>query len=358
MIVVSLNETLQTATMLSLPRDLYVYIPGWTMARLNQAVPRGDVTGYPGGGIALLEETILYNFGIEVDHHVRVGFAGFKQLVDAIGGVEVPVSCKLRDWRLKSPDLDPQIEENWEQFELEPGVYHMDGDLALWYARSRRSSNDYERGRRQQQLLRAILGHGVEFGLLGQIPTLYQAYQQTVETDLELPEIAHLAALAPGVRANGVQNLFLTAAARESWRTPTGAAVQLLRPEGARPIFEQLMRPPLLNRAQRAPVTVEVMTADDVLFRLAAENLAYHGFVAVRGQPSEERPAHTEALYFGDNLKGSFDWLLSWVVGVSREEIVLVNDAPDYLYDYRVVLGWDYETCRPEVNAPDIGVGG
>lgn len=353
-ILVSVNEEMKTATMLSLPRDLWVLIPGWKMNRINLALPHGHGSNYPGGGGALVKDTILYNFGIEVDYYVRIGFDGFKEVVDLLDGVDVAVSCSLEDWRLKSPELDPQVEENWEMYGLDSGIHHMHGDEALWYVRSRRTSNDFERGRRQQQVLRAILDKALDLGLVPQLPQFWQTYQEHVETDLTLPVMLRLAALAPAVRENGVQHLFLPQAARRAWTTPGGAAVQLLQAEGAAPVFAQLMRPPLLNRATRQPLTVEVVTADDVLFRLAADNLAYHGFVPRRGEGPSPAPQHTQATYFGENLKGSFDWLLAWTMDIGPGEIVLSpqDGAPS---DYRVVLGYDYDPCRPQVEAPTLG---
>lgn len=344
--------------MLSLPRDLYVYIPGWKMDRINLALPHGHGSGYPGGGGALVKDTILYNFGIPIDYYARVGFEGFKQIVDTLGGVEIAVSCQLRDWRLISPELDPNVEENWEQFTLEPGVYEMDGDLALWYARSRRTSNDFERGRRQQQVLRAIFNNGLDRELLPRIPQLWDTYRETVETDLTLPVILQLAALAPDVRENGIQNLYLSYGAVRPWREPsTGSAMQLLQWAEAAPVLGQLMQPPVLNRAGREPIVVAVVSeGNNIMWRLAADNLAWHGFVPVRASGDGTTPNHTQVTYYGDNFKGSFDWLLAWVMDVDRAEIGLApagtGDPPS---NYRVVLGYDYDPCRPELEAPRSG---
>lgn len=358
LIVVSINSQTKTASMLSLPRDLYVYIPGWKMDRINLALPHGHGSGYPGGGGALVKDTILYNFGIPIDYYARVGFDGFKQIVDTLGGVEIAVSCQLRDWRLISPELDPNVEENWEQFTLEPGVYEMDGDLALWYARSRRTSNDFERGRRQQQVLRAIFNNGLDRELLPRIPQLWDTYRETVETDLTLPVILQLAALAPDVRENGIQNLYLSYGAVRPWREPsTGSAMQLLQWAEAAPVLGQLMQPPVLNRAGREPIVVAVVSeGNNIMWRLAADNLAWHGFVPVRASGDGTTPNHTQVTYYGDNFKGSFDWLLAWVMDVDRAEIGLApagtGDPPS---NYRVVLGYDYDPCRPELEAPRSG---
>jgi anionic cell wall polymer biosynthesis LytR-Cps2A-Psr (LCP) family protein len=74
MIIASINNTANAVTLLTLPRDLFVYIPGWTMNRINTAAAHGDAVGYPGGGMALLEQTILYNLGIPIH-----GWAGWFQ---------------------------------------------------------------------------------------------------------------------------------------------------------------------------------------------------------------------------------------------------------------------------------------
>ncbi|MBK8985018.1 MAG: LCP family protein [Chloroflexi bacterium] len=352
-ILVSINREAKTATMLSIPRDLYVFIPGWRMTKINLALPHGHGYGvdYPGAGGGLLKDTIEYNLGIPVDYYARIGFDGFKSAVDLVGGAEVVVTCTLRDWRLISPELDQTVEENWEMFTLEPGVHEMDGDLALWYARSRRTTNDFERGRRQQQVLRAILDRGLERNLIGDIPDLWRIYRQAVETDLTLPVVLELAALAPAVRANGIQHLALAGDAVRSWQEPgTGWSTQLLRPETAVPILSRVMQPPALNRATRPPITVEIVAADEQLYRLMAENLAWVGFVP-RYAPADETPARTRIEYYGPNFKGSSSDLLSWLF---RQTTAVVNLLPNPNSDvaYRVYLGADANPCLPSFTAP------
>jgi polyisoprenyl-teichoic acid--peptidoglycan teichoic acid transferase len=351
-IIVSINHELRTATMLSLPRDIWVAVPGWRMARINQALPHGNVTDYPGSGGGMLKDTIRYNFGIPVDYYLRIGFDGFKRVVDALGGVTVAVTCRVRDWRLIEPELDPDVEENWEMFTLDTGIHHMDGDLALWYVRSRRSSSDFDRGRRQQQVLRAMFNRGLDRNFIARLPELWEAYQYDIETDMTLPLLLQLAALAPAVRDNGIQHLYLPPAALRSWTTSGGGAVQRLQWEAAQPVLARLMQPPLLNHASRPPITVEVVSPFEFTYQLAAETLAWYGFAPVRGPVGGEMPSRTEVTYFGANRKGSFDWLLGWLVDVRPENIVLEPTPGASEYDYRVVLGYNYDSCRPEREIP------
>ncbi len=356
-IIVTINPAGPTASMLSLPRDLYVYVPGYTMNRLNTVLARGDSSDYEGGGIGLLKQTILYNFGVPIHYYAQVDFQGFQRIVDAIGGVEVAVSCERTDWRLISPELDPLDEENWEVFTLPVGIHRMDGDLALWYARSRLLDplSDWSRNRRQQQLLRAMFNQGVDLNLIAEFPTLWNTYKDSVETDLDIGKLLQLATMAPSVRQNGIQNLYL-AGKTESWVTPGGGAVQLPIWEGQgmmRDTFRRLFRPPDLNRATRSPIYVEIINATDNpdMALLAADNLAWYGFFPVIGPAEPQSGATTTLSYYKPNFKESYDWLISWIFNMPRSRIALVEDS-SFTYDYRLVIGDDYNPCRPQLYAP------
>ncbi len=356
-IIVAINRDGPTASIISLPRDLYVYIPGSIMNRLNTALARGEEKEYEGGGIGLLKQTILYNFGIPIHYYARVDFDGFQDVVNAAGGVDVSVSCRLQDWRLKSPELNLEDPDNWEQFALEPGIYHMNGDLALWYARSRLSTSDFDRGRRQQQILRALLNQSVDLDMLSQVPTLWSAFKNEVDTDMDIGLILQLAALAPAIRENGIQNLYVGGKV-ESWVVPSSGAQVLLPIWAGNDMMEETLRrlflPPALSRANRVPIYVEIInaTANPDLALLAADNLATHGFVPVISPDEPQKKTVTQISYYGANFKGSYNWLLSWIFAQYRSSIELVTDNPDYPYDYKVILGDDYNPCRPELFAP------
>jgi LCP family protein required for cell wall assembly len=323
------------------------------MGRLNTAARLG--------GVELLEQTILYNFGVPIHYYARVDFEGFKEVVDTIGGVDIKVSCRFHDWRLKSPDLEPELEDNWEQFTLEPGIQHMDGDLALWYARSRLSSSDFHRGRRQQQLLRAMLNQGVDLGMIAQVPTLWNVFEDRIDTDIDIGRLLQFAALAPSIRENGVQHLYL-AGKTESWTVPeSGAYVQLPVWEGEGKMeetFRRLYLPPALSRATRPPMLVEIINATDNpdLAVLAADNLAWYGFqpviTPVETYPEFQGVTSTQLRYYAANFKGSYDWLLSWIFHKWSSQIELVTDDESFPYDYQVILGSDYDPCIDQLYAP------
>lgn len=349
-IIASVNRDTKTASMVSLPRDLWVYIPGRTLGRINTAMPLG--------GVQLLKDTILYNFGVPIHYYARIDFEGFETVVDAIGGVDVPISCEFEDFRLISDDLDPQVEENWELFNVQPGVQHMDGSMALWYVRSReRVEADWGRSKRQQQVLRAILHHGLDLNLVPQIPELYSTYRDMVETDMDIGRILQLASIAPAVRDNDIQQLYIVGSQLQPWAVPDANPpmnVQLPRWENMRFTFYRLFNPPALNSGARAPIFVEIVnhTGNPDMAVLAADNLAWYGFAPVIAETQDnEEVESTSISYYGDNFKGSFDVLLSWIFSQRSQDIELVEDTP-YDYEYRVVLGADYDPCINHLFAP------
>ncbi len=349
-IIASINRETKTASMVSLPRDLWVYIPGRTLHRINTAMPLG--------GVQLLKDTILYNFGVPIHYYARIDFEGFQSVVDAVGGVDIPVSCSFEDFRLISDDLDPLVEENWELYRIDPGIRHMDGSTALWYVRSREAIEaDWGRSKRQQQVLRALFHKGLDFDLIPQIPELFSTYRDTVETDLDIGRILQLASVAPAVRENDIQQLYIVGNQLQPWAVPDSVPpmnVQLPRWENMYFTFNRLFSPPALNTGSRAPIFVEVVngTENPDLALLAADNLAWYGFAPVIVEADDDDVEATTISYYGDNLKGSFDVLLSWIFDQRSDDIELVPDTP-YEYDYRVELGADYNPCVNHLFSPD-----
>ncbi|MEM9777321.1 MAG: LCP family protein, partial [Chloroflexota bacterium] len=288
LLIVSINREESTASILSIPRDLYLYIPGWREGRINTAYARGEQVDYPGGGTKQLKDTILYNFGIPIHYYARIDFAGFEQVVDSLGGIEIVNSCQLTDWILKEPGLDIQVEDNWEMFTLEPGVHEMDGFTALWYARSRRTTSDFDRGRRQQQIMSAILEKGLDLNLLPQAPALWDSYQETVDTDMDLGKALQLAAIAPAIQENGIQHLSLTRGEIEPYTIPnSGANVSRLVPDEAAKTLTKLYDVSGLNRSSRTPISVELVnrSSDPDLGLIVAASLEWFGIEAATISP-------------------------------------------------------------------------
>jgi len=206
--------------MVSIPRDLWVSIPGDGENRVNAVDYLGERTGYPGGGFALVKRTLEENLGIRVDHCVRVDFQGFQKVVDILGGVSVEVECPLEDW---FPDeTDPS---GAKHMYVPAGWQEMDGELALQYVRSRRGTGDFDRARRQQKVLFAVRDRALRLDIIPKIPALWRSVGPSVQTDLSLSEIISLAKLGAEIDLQDVRGLIIDLSMAENWMTPEGYEV-------------------------------------------------------------------------------------------------------------------------------------
>jgi LCP family protein required for cell wall assembly len=193
MMLVTLDPITMKAGLLSIPRDLWVDIPGFTHNRINAAYAFGEGYRVPGGGPALAMKTVESVIGVPINYMV-VDFATFEQMIDEIGGIDVLVTQRVK--------ISPIGRlSHW----LEAKAYHLDGADALAYARVRKGAgDDFGRAQRQQQVVLAILDRVVGFDMLPTLvkkaPTLYNELSTGIRTNLSLDDMIALAWLA--VRVN------------------------------------------------------------------------------------------------------------------------------------------------------------
>lgn len=167
MILCTVNPGNQTLTLTSILRDLYVQIPGYEDNRINAA--------YAAGGMPLLDETLMKNFGIHVDGNVEVDFGQFAKIIDLLGGVTLEIRA----------DEAKEINRLVWGSSLTAGVQTMNGEQALVYARIRKldKDSDFSRTQRQRKVLTALLKQykNVDFSTL---TALYQEILPNITTDL------------------------------------------------------------------------------------------------------------------------------------------------------------------------------
>jgi LCP family protein required for cell wall assembly len=353
MVVVSVNHSEQTASLLSIPRDLYVYIPGHTMARINTAYGYGE-QAVEGGGYALLRETIAYNLGLNIDYYARVDFNSFREIIDSLGGIDVSVDCGLQDWRLKSPELDPQVEDNWELFTLPIGVHELDGNLTLWYARSRRTSSDFDRGRRHQVILRAVLARVRSLGLLEQMTELYPQVLEIVETNMPTQEIARIIPLATSLTSSQIASYTFTPNVEvRSWRAADGASVQAPVREAIGRLIQLFLTPPTEFQLRREQPRIEIVNASgfDDLSIVAAERLAWEGFAVTLADEAPRYQNQTTIVDYTGHSKASSLALIQDVMRVQTDDVSVTPD-PERHVDFRITLGGAYYACTYNVIPP------
>lgn len=188
-IVVHIDPSTNEVSMMSIPRDLKVFIPGHGEYKFNAAYAFGAATGEEGGGPALVAETIGANFDIPIHYYVTVNFEGFKKIVDTVGGVTVDVQNVLSDNQYPTADL------RLTRVYFPTGLQHLNGEEALQYVRTRHADSDLGRSDRQQQVLLELREQALNRDLITQAPELIKSMADTIRTDLDFNQMLALANL-------------------------------------------------------------------------------------------------------------------------------------------------------------------
>ena len=361
-IIVSVNKRVGSVAMWHVPRDLLVYIPNHTMERINLAFALGESSGYPGGGFGLMQETILYNFGMEIEHFARVDFDDFMRIVEELGGLEISVDCAIADWRLKSPELDQTVEDNWEYYTLPIGRQRLDPYMALWYVRSRMTTSDLDRGRRQMDALRAMWYQAREQGLFAQVTQLWPEAVEVVQTDMTLSDVLALVPLAVSLDMSSIARYTGTRGVHYMpFLTPDdGRDVTLPNREALVPLIQDFLTPPTANRLGRGTVNVVVQDASGYgigFDRVAVDRLAWEGFAASIDTSRAEARRDLSLIYdYTGQTKGSALDDLRRVLRVGEGQIVVQPD-PNRTADFRVEIGGAYNSCVYGSAADEIDTG-
>jgi LCP family protein required for cell wall assembly len=200
MILFSMDPQSRTAGMLSIPRDLWVEIPGFDYSKINTAYRLGEVYKIAERGPGLALDTVENLLGMEIDYYTIVDFNAFEDFIDELGGVTVMVPDKIV--------VDPLGKHNTET--LKAGEHLMPGYLALAYARSRNSSgSDFDRAGRQQQVVMAIRDQILSAEMLPTLiknsPALYQSLSSGISSNLTLMQLVRLAWVAQQIPGENIR---------------------------------------------------------------------------------------------------------------------------------------------------------
>jgi LCP family protein required for cell wall assembly len=212
-LLLSIDPVNKNAALLSLPRDLWVKIPGDGYQKINAAYPFGKEASKSkkenakvAAGLDLLDKTLQPVIGIPIHYHAIVDFSAFKQGVDAVGGVNINVPETL---------YDPTIawENRGNPYIARKGPQTMHGQQALLYARSRETSSDFARGQRQRLLLLAMKDKIFSVGTLSnpvKISSVLDSFGNNVYTDFSTGDIMRLQQIIAKMPSNKIGSLDLT----------------------------------------------------------------------------------------------------------------------------------------------------
>ncbi|MBN1146342.1 MAG: LCP family protein [Anaerolineales bacterium] len=200
MIVLTIDPINRTAGMLSVPRDLWVNIPGFEYGRINTAYQLGEAYQVLGGGPQLATDTVELLLGVPIDYYAQVDFGAFVRFIDEIGGLEIYIPQKIT--------VDPLGEDN--TILLKKGIRKLSGEVALAYARTRKTEGgDFDRSNRQQIVILATRQKLLKADnlpkLIAKSPVLYNELSSGIRTNMSLDQIIRLAWLASQIPLENIK---------------------------------------------------------------------------------------------------------------------------------------------------------
>jgi len=344
-ILFSLDPVSRTASMLSIPRDLWVPLPGYGIQqRINLAYVYGDTNDYPGGGGHYAKRAVQHNLGVPVDYYVLIDFRAFEEAVDAIDGIDIDVAKQIIDDAYPTPDYGTM------RIVFEPGRQHMDGARALQYARTRHSTNDIDRARRQQQVILAVRDKVLSLKFpLNRIPGLLQTLGDSVQTDLSVNQMLSIARTAQQVERQNIESGVINEDMVADWTTPQGEQVLLpqreqirelvakLFPVPTQPASNQPLGDPDLLAEEAARIEVQNGTTTTGLASKVASDLRSAGYNVVRFGNADRFDYEQTVIVVYNDKRYSLNSLKAQL-NIGDAQVSQQSD-PSADVDIRVILG-------------------
>ncbi len=227
LMLIALDKNSGKMSFVSFPRDLWVSIPGYGEQRINTVMQMG--------GFQLLANTMQINFGIYPTQYAMIDMEGFIQVIDVLGGITIETDSYTAD--ACETTLDP---DRW--CEVGPGTITLDSQWALWYVRARYNSSDFDRMRRTQEVVQAVINKVLTPAGMLKIPELTRIYESEIESNINPNQILPLAQLNFDFNSSeDIRHFTIGPDQVTSWLTQDGAAVLIPNTEAIQIILQEAL---------------------------------------------------------------------------------------------------------------------
>lgn len=254
--VISLDTVNNTGFTMSIPRDLWVNYgtnscPFGNSGKINAVYECGEMvkfqeSGYPSGGLGLLEKDIKRDFGLDINYYAKIDYGAFKEAVNAVGGIDITIKTNdprgLYDGNISKADKGP--------LKLANGLQHLDGQTALNLARARCDTvcygftrGDFDRTEHQRQMLLALKDKAFSAGVIsnpGKVSSLLDAAGNNVKTDFKTNEVRRLIEIAKLIKNEQIQSIGLADTNVNLVQTATIGNSSAVRPVAGQSDFSQI----------------------------------------------------------------------------------------------------------------------
>jgi len=348
MILLTLDPQTKIAGILSIPRDLWVAIPGFKHGKINTAYYLGDAYKLPGGGPALAVKTVESFLGVPVNYYAQIDFGAFVRFIDEIGGVTIDVPANIT--------IDLLGTGSKTKKKLKAGIQNLPGEWALAYARNRYTENgDFDRARRQQQVIMAIRDQVLSFNMLPVLiqkgPTLYNEIASGIRTNLTLEQLIKLALLAQDVPEQNIQRGIIDKSNVFFGNSPDGLSILIPIPDDIHNLRDQIFatsgsispqvagNPAEQMKAEAARIAIYNGSGDSSLGNRTSDYLSQQGANIVQVANADQSYLYTTIIDHTGN-----PYALKYLVelmGIANGKINIKFD-PNSQADIELYLGNDW----------------
>jgi len=341
MMLASLDLDRRTAAVLSIPRDLWVAIPEFGQERINVAYRLGELERR-GSGPLLACETVGKLLQVQVDKYVIVNFRAVRQIIDAMGGLEIDVPHDIWDYQYPTED------KGYTTIHFAAGKQVLNGERVLQYVRTRHGASDFERIRRQQQVLKALRARVTRPDFLPRIPGLLMLASDCISTNLSLSEIYSLYTTFKDAPDDSLTFAAIDEASSYPWTTTIGAEVLLPNQQAIEELVRDLgirQQAPAYHVAQGLQIRIYASRSQDPGFAAATQLLLESGFDVWEGGVRENPCGHTVIL---DYSNGEYGTDIAGTIGLSDINVLNVPRTPDVPPQVVAdILLWSSEDLAP-----------
>ena len=334
LMIASIDPVTKSAALVSLPRDMWVHIPGCTARAGCTGGQQRINVAHAVGGPEMAVQTVVTDFGVPIQHYARVDFRGFQKLIDTVGGVVIDVDRPVKDDEYPTPDY------GYMRVYFGPGPQLMDGEHALEYARSRHDSNDFARASRQQKVIVSVRNRVLQLNMLSKAPEMVGIVQSSVTTDLTPLQMLPLAKLLSQIERDRIVNLVIDASYVRPFVGDDGA--DLLDPD-IPAIRRAIANAQKVAAHPELRVKVEVLNGSGLpgLGQRAADYLTAQGFNVVRIAPAERSDYRSSLVQvLTQDPSGAAQALVSTLRMPTN--VISAEPNPGAGADIRIVVGQDF----------------
>ncbi|MCD6401286.1 MAG: LCP family protein [Anaerolineales bacterium] len=355
MILLTIDPLTKTGGLLTIPRDLWVSIPGYGYGKINTAYQIGEGARLPGGGPALAIKTVEGLLGVPITYYAQIDFSAFERFIDEIGGVKLDIPKKIK--------IDLIGDEKGKVL-LKAGVQTLPGNYALAYSRARNTEGgDFDRAKRQQQVILAVRDRVLSFNLipvlLQKALPLYNELSGGINTNLSMDEAFRLAWLAQQIPEENIKHGIIGPEQVAFGKSPDGLDILKPLPDKIRILRDEIFT----TSGPLSPLAKDDKAPEDLMVSEGAKISVLNGTVTpgIAGRTSEYfKGLGADVVYVADAENKPYPYTAIYdytgnpytvqyfvdLMNISRYR-VFQRFAPESEIDVAIILGNDWVGNNP-----------